>query len=139
MVKLLERDGVEKTLAVSDRLTRWGFQLARESGASISPFIGESINRPAEPRQDAGLEAWDAYMKEMEEAIRSVDFSSNDLGPQVLAVRQVGVRCRDDTGLELPALSAGVDSAAGFNAGTRSRDQLMATVVCDVARFSSWA
>jgi DNA-directed RNA polymerase beta' subunit len=87
MVKLLERDGVEKTLAVSDRLTRWGFQLARESGASISPFIGESINRPAEPRQDAGLEAWDAYMKEMEEAIRSVDFSSNDLGPQVLAVR----------------------------------------------------
>ncbi len=87
MLKVLERDGVDKTLEVLDRLTRYGFEMSRASGASISPFIGQTLNIPNAP-EDTAPEAWDAYNRKMVETLSSrTDFSDNDIGPQLLAVK----------------------------------------------------
>jgi len=87
MLALMERDGVEKTLDVLERLTRWGFELSRESGASISPFIGQMLDHPKEP-DSADPEAWESYKRKMMEDLASyTDFSNPDLGPQLLAVK----------------------------------------------------
>jgi len=87
MRTLLEREGPEAALGALERLMRRGFEVAQESGASISPFIGASLERPPEPETD-DPEAWDAYAAELTERIASrTDFDNLDLGPQLLAVK----------------------------------------------------
>jgi DNA-directed RNA polymerase beta' subunit len=87
MAALLERDGPEKTLEAMERLLRKGFEATRQSGASISPFIGESVTMPPAPRTD-DPDAWEVYKDEANERIISRrDFGSDDLGPQLLAVK----------------------------------------------------
>ena len=86
---VLERDGAAKTLCAIQELMKRGFEIAKESGASISPFIGESLERePLPPDHDEA--GWEAYTEEMHEqlAVRK-DFSDNDMGPQLLAVKSL--------------------------------------------------
>ena len=86
---VLERDGAAKTLCATQELMKRGFQIAKESGASISPFIGESLERePLPPDHDEA--AWEAYTEAMIEQLATRnDFSDNDMGPQLLAVRSL--------------------------------------------------
>ena len=86
---VLERDGAAKTLCATQELMKRGFQIAKESGASISPFIGESLERePLPPDHDEA--AWEAYTEAMIEQLATQnDFSDNDMGPQLLAVRSL--------------------------------------------------
>ena len=86
---VLERDGAAKTLDTIQELMKRGFDVAKESGASISPFIGESLERePLPPEHDEA--AWAAYTEEMNEQLATrVDFSNNDVGPQLLAVKSL--------------------------------------------------
>ena len=86
---ILERDGAAKTLRTIQELMKRGFEIAKESGASISPFIGESLERePLPPDRDEA--AWEAYTEEMNEQLATRnDFSDNDVGPQLLAVRSL--------------------------------------------------
>ena len=86
MKSLMERDGVEEAMQALDRLLKRGFQAAKESGASMSPFIGESVERPAAPEgEDA--RAWHRYFEQLAERLASRrDFDSPDLGPQLLSV-----------------------------------------------------
>ncbi len=86
---VLERDGATKTLCTIQELMKRGFDLAKESGASISPFIGESLERePLPPDHDEV--AWEAYTEEMNEQLATrKDFSDNDVGPQLLAVKSL--------------------------------------------------
>ncbi len=86
---VLERDGAAKTLDTIQELMKRGFDVAKESGASVSPFIGESLERePLPPDHDEA--AWAAYTEEMNEQLATRDdFSNNDVGPQLLAVKSL--------------------------------------------------
>lgn len=86
---ILERDGAVKTLRTVQELMKRGFEIAKESGVSISPFIGESLERePLPPDHDEA--AWEAYTEEMNEQLETRnDFSDNDMGPQLLAVKSL--------------------------------------------------
>jgi len=87
MERILQRDGVGKALDVLERLMRRGFQVAKESGASMSPFIGTSVKRPHQPTSD-DVESWTRYCEEVAEGVASASgFWDNDIGPQVLAVK----------------------------------------------------
>jgi DNA-directed RNA polymerase beta' subunit len=84
---VLERDGAEAALEAAERLMSRGFEVAKESGASISPFIGATLSRPPEPMGD-DAESWNAYAEELADAVASrSDFASSDIGPQLLAVK----------------------------------------------------
>ena len=86
---VLERHGAAKTLSTIQELMKRGFEIANESGASVSPFIGESLERePLPPDHDEA--AWEAYTEEMNEQLATRDdFSNNDVGPQLLAVKSL--------------------------------------------------
>ena len=87
MEKMLARDGVETALSALEQLTRRGFEAVKASGASISPFIGQSLPRPPEPEGD-DPDLWTAYQEELAEQILSgADYENPDLGPQLIAVR----------------------------------------------------
>ena len=87
MQSVLERDGVATVLQALERLTQRGFEVARASGASLSPFIGASLERPPVPERD-GPELWDTYAEELTERIASsADYANADRGPQLLAVK----------------------------------------------------
>ncbi len=86
MQKVLERDGVEAVLTTLDKLMRRGFEAVQASGASMSPFLGASLPQPPQPQKD-DAELWSAYTEELAEKILSgTDYTSADLGPQLLAV-----------------------------------------------------
>ncbi len=75
-------------LAVLESLYALGLAEARESGASLSPFAGTSIPRPVTPADPEDRAAWTAAAAEMAERLAAcADVLSDDLGPQVLAVR----------------------------------------------------
>lgn len=87
MHKLLEQDGIDAVLSALERLMQRGFQVAKASGASLSPFIGTGLERPT------GLETDDPdlrgrYAEELTEQLASrTDYSSAEFGPQLLAVK----------------------------------------------------
>ena len=84
---VLQRDGVDEALEALDRLMRLGFEVALESGASMNPFIGASLERPPEPACD-DPDAWNAHAEEIAERIASrTDFADDDFGAQLLAVK----------------------------------------------------
>lgn len=86
MQKVLERDGADAVLARLERLTQRGFEVVRASGASMSPFIGASLQHPPQPQKDDAA-LWSAYTDELAEKVLSgTDYASADLGPQLLAV-----------------------------------------------------
>ncbi|MFC1974861.1 hypothetical protein ACFLXQ_00510 [Chloroflexota bacterium] len=83
---VLEREGVEKTLSLLELLIRRGFEVVKASGASISPFIGASLQRSPQPKSD-DPDMWQTYKEELAEQIVSgTDYMNDDLGPQLLAV-----------------------------------------------------
>ncbi len=85
MQKILARDGVQATLTTLEQLTRRGFEAAKAAGASMNPFIGESLPRPPEPEGD-DPDLWIAYQEELAEQLLSgADYENVDLGPQQLA------------------------------------------------------
>ena len=87
MRDVLARDGVGPALEAIERLMRRGFEIARASGASMSPFIGGNLERPAEPEGD-DPEAWETYTEELAERIASrTNFGDDDLGPQLLSMK----------------------------------------------------
>jgi hypothetical protein len=87
MHEMLDQGGVEATLAALERLTKRGFEVAKASGASLNPFIGESLQRPPEPEGD-DWDAWAAYQETLVESMLArTDYGNPDLGPQLLAVK----------------------------------------------------
>jgi hypothetical protein len=92
MQTVLAQEGVEKTLERLERLMQHGFALAKASGASMSPFIGETLKRTPPEGDDPA--AWAAYTEAVVEQMASRNrFDDNDLGPQLLAVKS-GARGR---------------------------------------------
>jgi hypothetical protein len=82
-----ERDGLERTLDLMDRLYRLGLDEAKRSGASSNPFIGSNLDLPPAPEEGTKAE-WDAYVEEINQFFASSsDFGKADFGPQLLAVK----------------------------------------------------
>jgi hypothetical protein len=87
MVNLLMEKGVEDVTETLYRLADLGFSEAKKSGASVPPFIGESLKLPPCPEDDHP-EAWRGYFDQISEQIASRnDFDDPDLGAHLLAVK----------------------------------------------------
>ena len=84
---VLAREGAEATLDRLERLMRRGFEVAKASGASISPFPSVGLERPPLPETDDPA-AWTAHAEELADRIAaSTDYDSAERGPQLLAVK----------------------------------------------------
>ena len=83
----MQRDGVDKTLEILERLMHDGFEATRISGASISPFVGDHFSLPVPPEEDERGQ-WEAYRQEVNEWLAADNnYEHNDLGTQLLAIK----------------------------------------------------
>ena len=84
LVQVLQREGLERALEVLDRLTRRGFEVCKQSGASFNPFLGSSKEWPEQPAE-INWDEWQMYSDELVAAFyQQADFDDNDLGPLAL-------------------------------------------------------
>ena len=87
MRTVLERGGTDGLFEGLQRLMDRGFEVARASGASLSPFVPASRDLVPEPDTD-DPDRWDEYAEEIAERLISVtDVEHDPLGPQALAVK----------------------------------------------------
>jgi len=82
----MDHGGVAAALALSERLMRRGFEVARTSGASIGPFVGAEFPYPPAP-QSHDPATWDGYVQELIERIAAYADFSNDFGGLVLMAK----------------------------------------------------
>jgi hypothetical protein len=86
LIPLLEQRGTQETLTILQALSGLGYAAVGRSGASLSPFAGRSLNRPAPPADD-DLVAWQNYGEQWREVVwAGKDFEDPELGPQWLAM-----------------------------------------------------
>ncbi|MBN9391050.1 MAG: hypothetical protein J0I20_23680 [Chloroflexi bacterium] len=85
--QIARRSGTLITPAILERLMVLGFEVARQSGASISPFFGESIVSPASPEGN-NVEDWAEYIEKTRAGLAErYDYVNSDLGTQLLSVK----------------------------------------------------
>lgn len=79
--EILEEGGPEKALETSEALMQLGFEAAKQAGASMNPFLGETLDLPPQPEGD-DTEQWRAYADEVEGWLQDyAGFEDNDFGP----------------------------------------------------------
>ena len=84
LAQVLQREGLQRALEVLDQLTRRGFEVCKQSGASFNPFLGSSKEWPEQP-EEADWDEWQMYSDELVAAFyQQADFDDNDLGPLAL-------------------------------------------------------
>ena len=84
LAQVLQREGLPRALEVLDQLTRRGFAVCKQSGASFNPFLGSSKEWPEQP-EEADWDEWQMYSDELVAAFyQQADFDDNDLGPLAL-------------------------------------------------------
>lgn len=84
LAQVLQREGLQRALEVLDQLTRRGFAVCKQSGASFNPFLGSSKEWPEQP-EEADWDEWQMYSDELVAAFyQQADFDDNDLGPLAL-------------------------------------------------------
>lgn len=142
---LLAREGADQTLTALDELIEAGFEAARNSGASMNPFFGSGIERPAPP---AGHdpEAWNAWADQWFERVAArTDFGDPDLGPQLLAVKSGAAGSLRHLRYLLGALGTLTDIAGQQQPNRRSPvdgwtpDELFASAAHTRARWAEFA
>ena len=85
---LLKREGIDRTIEVAERLTQRGFEIAKRSGASMSPFLSRGDGSPPVPTDPDDATAWNTYAEELMEWIAAYEnYDDNNLGPHILAVK----------------------------------------------------
>ena len=85
---LIKREGIDRTIEVAERLMQRGFEIVKESGASMSPFLSRDNGSPPVPRDPDDATAWNTYAEELMEWIAAYEnFDDNSLGPHILAVK----------------------------------------------------
>jgi len=88
-----DRDGATAVLEASTRLMRRGFELARASGASLGPFVGNQFSFPPAPSsaetspQRNDPVAWEGYVQALIERIAAHTDFAGDVGLLVLAAK----------------------------------------------------
>ena len=84
LAQVLQREGLQRALEVLDQLTRRGFEVCKQSGASFNPFVGARKQWPEQPKE-ADWDQWQMYSDELVAAFyQQADFDDNDLGPLAL-------------------------------------------------------
>ena len=83
--EVLNAQGAEAAIAALDRLARRGFERAKRSGLSLSPFLGAGFARP-NPPQSANAELWEVYREELIGRLQGRQ-EEDDLEPFLTAVR----------------------------------------------------
>ena len=84
LAQVLQREGLPRALEALDQLTRRGFAVCKQSGASFNPFLGSSKEWPEQPKE-ADWDEWQMYSDELVAAFyQQADFDDNDLGPLAL-------------------------------------------------------
>ena len=84
LAQVLQHEGLERAMEVLDQLTRRGFEVCKQSGASFNPFLGSSKEWPEQP-EEADWDEWQMYSDELVAAFyQQADFDDNDLGPLAL-------------------------------------------------------
>ena len=84
LAQVLQREGLPCALEVLDQLTRRGFEVCKQSGASFNPFLGSSKEWPEQPKE-ADWDEWQMYSDELVAAFyQQAEFDDNDLGPLAL-------------------------------------------------------
>ena len=84
LAQVLQREGLQHALEVLDQLTRRGFEVCKQSGASFNPFLGSDKEWPEQP-EEADWDEWQMYGDELVAAFyQQADFDDNDLGPLAL-------------------------------------------------------
>ena len=84
LAQVLQREGLQRALEVLDRLTRRGFEVCKQSGASFNPFLGSGKEWPEQPAE-IDWDEWQMYSDELVAAFhQQADFDDNDLGPLAL-------------------------------------------------------
>ena len=87
MRRVLDTEGVARTLAVLEELLTLGIGEAKRSGASLNPFAGESLP-PVHPPETRNYETAMAHAEAVEQEIFArTDYESDDFGVQLLAVK----------------------------------------------------
>lgn len=87
MKRVLARDGLDAVISALEQLAQRGFDVAKASGASLSPFVGARLEHPPAPKEE-DPELWEAYSEELMELLAtSTDYRDAELGPQLLTVR----------------------------------------------------
>jgi hypothetical protein len=85
--QILEQEGEEKAVEVVQQLMCLGFDAAKQSGASVNVFTGRSLSAPEQP-DPLSEDSYLRYLHEVENEITSrIDYDSDDIGPQLLAVK----------------------------------------------------
>jgi hypothetical protein len=85
--RILAQQGVETALTILERLMRRGFTVARTSGASISAFLGSSLDRSHAPQPD-DRDAWEPYREDLTEQLTvRTDYDDTDVGVLLLAMK----------------------------------------------------
>ena len=85
---LLKREGIDRTIEVAERLMQRGFEIAKRSGASMSPFLSRGDGSPPVPTDPDDATAWNTYAGELMEWIAAYEnYDDNNLGPHILAVK----------------------------------------------------
>ncbi len=84
LAQVLQREGLQRVLEVLDQLTRRGFAVCKQSGASFNPFLGSSKEWPEQPKE-VDRDEWQLYSDELVAAFyQQAEFDDNDLGPLAL-------------------------------------------------------
>ena len=84
LAQVLQREGLQRAMEVLDQLTRRGFEVCKQSGASFNPFLGSSKEWPEQPKE-VDRDEWQMYSDELVAAFyQQADFDDNDLGPLAL-------------------------------------------------------
>jgi hypothetical protein len=79
------QEGADAALAACARLLKRGFEVVRDSGASIHPLLGTYFDLPPAP-QGNDPDVWDAYNEEITGWLQTYDqYNDNVLGPACLA------------------------------------------------------
>lgn len=116
---ILNREGTERTIQTAERLMQRGFEIAKESGASMSAFISKSVGSPSVPTELDDAPAWNHHAAELAEWLASrTDFTDNNLGPHILAAKSQDARSR----LHRLAFCVG---GRGTVSGIRGRDVIV--------------
>ena len=122
---LLKREGVDHTIEVAERLMQRGFEIVKESGASMSPFLSRGDDSPPVPTDPDDETAWNTYAEELMEWVAAYEnFDDNNLGPHILAVKSRAFTSR------LYRLAC-VVGARGTVSDIRGRDIAIRNGYCD--------
>ena len=86
MQQVLDEQGAEPTLKVLRLLMQRGFAASTQTGFSMSPFAGDSIDKLPVP-ESGDPDLWQACQEQLAERILATDDYGSDLGPYVLGIK----------------------------------------------------